>query len=500
MGRSIVSGRCGAASVETLTLTLALGLTLPPTSIFAPNNADFAPKEGGEGEGRGLRGYDEGVKPLSFLIRGLPFIVAGALTGCGGSAASTSASQSCDGGSCFSPGPCSGGATRCSGNAVQTCSTSGTWGAAVACVSSACVSGGCTGVCAPGATQCNGGAQTCDLNGQWGSPVPCTNGCVSGACVGVGGGAEGGVDGETDAGTASAPDTGAPLTATIYVSDANNQRIQRFNSNAVYGSQFGFPFSPTALALDAQGNMYVKDAEACTVKKYDPQGSLLLSFGTCGKQSGGTGPGIFDNASAGLAVDAQGNIWVTSPDYYYMQKYDSIGEFVQIVCMDNGGVAGCLQATPFAVQPYGIALDANDNIYVTNAYPGAENVVKFDGAGYYVSSFGSSGSDDAQFKWPYGIGIDPAGDIYVVDSGNNRVQKFSSSGVYASQFGFGGSGDGQFNSPMGVAFDSSGNSYVTDFENNRVQVFSPSGAYLSQFGGYGTATGQFSAPYGIVIH
>jgi tripartite motif-containing protein 71 len=407
------------------------------------------------------------VKLLSFITRGLPFVVAGAMAGCGGPAASTTASQSCDGGSCPGTGPC--------------------------------VSGGCTGVCAPGATQCNGGAQTCDLNGQWGSPAPCAYGCVSGACVGVGSGAEGGVDGQADAGPAGARDASAPSTATIYVSDANNQRIQRFDSNAVYGSQFGFPYSPTALALDAQGNMYVRDAGACTVKKYDPQGNLLLSFGSCGKQFGGTGPGIFDGTAAGLAVDAQGNIWVPSPAFYYIQKYDSIGEFVQIVCMDNGGVAGCSQATPFEVQPMGIALDANGNIYVTNVYPGAENVVKLDAAGYYVSSFGSSGIDNGQFKTPEAIGIDPAGDIYVVDSGNNRVQKFSSSGVYASQFGFVGSGDGQFEFPQGIAFDSSGDSYVVDLKNNRVQVFSPSGAYLSQFGGLGTATGQFSQPYGIVI-
>lgn len=82
---------------------------------------------------------------------------------------------------------CSAGATQCDGNGVSTCKNDGTWGAAVACVDQACVSGACAGQCAPGATTCDGnGVSTCMNDGTWGAAAACVDqACVSGACVGA---------------------------------------------------------------------------------------------------------------------------------------------------------------------------------------------------------------------------------------------------------------------------------------------------------------------------
>ena len=95
------------------------------------------------------------------------------------------AGQACVNGTCG--GVCAPGATQCSGNGVQTCSATGTWGTAVACASQACINGGCSGVCTPGATQCSGNSvQTCGANGTLGAPVACVNqACVNGACTGT---------------------------------------------------------------------------------------------------------------------------------------------------------------------------------------------------------------------------------------------------------------------------------------------------------------------------
>ena len=59
------------------------------------------------------------------------------------------------------------------------------------------------------------------------------------------------------------------------------------------------------------------------------------------------------------------------------------------------------------------------------------------------------------FSDPYGVVVDSSGNVYVADSGNNRIQKFDSSGVFIIKWGFEGSGDGQFFDPTGVAVDSS---------------------------------------------
>ena len=68
-----------------------------------------------------------------------------------------------------------------------------------------------------------------------------------------------------------------------------------------------------------------------------------------------------------------------------------------------------------------------------------------------------------------GIAVDSAGNIYVVDSGNNRVQKFDSNGNFLLKWGSLGSADGQFATPLGIAVNSAGKVYVVDAE-NRLQI------------------------------
>ncbi len=291
----------------------------------------------------------------------------------------------------------------------------------------------------------------------------------------------------------------SPGPSGIWVLDTDNHRVQKFNAGGVYQSQFGGFDLPTGITADATGNLYVKDGNHnCQADKFDSKGNSLLQFGACSTY--GIGPGIFDNTGK-IAADSSGNLWVTSPDFYYMQKYDSAGNYLAIVCMTNVGVPACPVTNPSPVQPMGVASDSAGNIYLTNVYPlpGGYNVVKFNSAGTYVSTFGSSGSGNGQFNDPEGIAIDKSGNIYVADSRNNRIQRFDANGNYLSQFGSAGSGNGQFSYPVGIAFDSTGNIYITDVGNNRVQKFDANGNYLSQFGSYGGGNGQFFAPYGVVV-
>ncbi len=122
-------------------------------------------------------------------------------------------------------------------------------------------------------------------------------------------------------------------------------------------------------------------------------------------------------------------------------------------------------------------------------------------AGYvYNSQFGGFGAGNGQFYAPTGIAISPTtGDIYVADTGNNRVQIFNSSGMYQSQFGTTGSGNGQFNHVFDLAIDSLGNIYTNEENNNRIQKFNSSGVYQSQFGSSGSGSGQWLGSHGIAI-
>ncbi len=83
-------------------------------------------------------------------------------------------------------GGCSPGATQCAGDEVQTCDSSGQWGAPSACIDQVCAGSACQGECAPGGVRCSGnGVQTCDATGHWGIAAACppsTPSCASGAC------------------------------------------------------------------------------------------------------------------------------------------------------------------------------------------------------------------------------------------------------------------------------------------------------------------------------
>jgi len=147
--------------------------------------------------------------------------------------------------------------------------------------------------------------------------------------------------------------------------------------------------------------------------------------------------------------------------------------------------------------PESVAVDSSGNIYVVDT--GNNRIQKFSSAGDYLSQFGGFGTGNGKLRSPSAITLDSAGNIYVADTGNNRIQKFSSAGVYVSQFGTLGSGNGQFRSPSALALDSAGNIYVADTNNHRIQKFSSAGVYVSQFGTLGNGNGQFSTPQGVSL-
>lgn len=155
----------------------------------------------------------------------------------------------------------------------------------------------------------------------------------------------------------------------------------------------------------------------------------------------------------------------------------------------------------------------------------------------FSSDFGSSGSGNGQFDWPFGIAIDPKGDIWVTDTFNNRVEEFNQKdeflrksrlltepfGITISsagdiwvteaghdrvvelnekaevlrEFGSEGTGNGQFEAPIGITINSSGDLWVTDMSDNRIEEFNEKGEFLKKIGASGNGDGQFNEPAGI---
>src|SRR5918999_1384962 len=99
----------------------------------------------------------------------------------------------------------------------------------------------------------------------------------------------------------------------------------------------------------------------------------------------------------------------------------------------------------------------------------------------FLAKWGSEGIGFGKFRQPLEIAIDSDNDLYVTDttSLSNQIQKFATNGTFITSWGSTGLGDSQFISPGGIAVDSSDNVYVGDFgQNNRIQKFVSNGNFL----------------------
>ncbi len=150
-----------------------------------------------------------------------------------------------------------------------------------------------------------------------------------------------------------------------------------------------------------------------------------------------------------------------------------------------------------------VAVSEEGNVYVVDCL--ANTIRVFDSDGVLIDTWGSYGSDPGQFRFGTpnqnmgGIDLDAEGNVYVFDTGNNRIQKFSPEHAFMLQWGRPGIGVGEFRSPLGVVDRNTARVYVADSANSRVQVFDLNGTYLDQWGEVGDLDGQFQTPVAIAV-
>jgi YD repeat-containing protein len=153
--------------------------------------------------------------------------------------------------------------------------------------------------------------------------------------------------------------------------------------------------------------------------------------------------------------------------------------------------------------PGDLAVDGQGNLWVLDT--NNNRVEKFNSKGQYLAQFGSTGSGNGQFKRPAAIAIAANDDLLIADAGNTRIERFNSKGEYLSQFGSKGSANGQFGGtiigtgPEGLAIDAAGSIWVADTVNGRIEKFNSKGEFLKSVGSKGTGAGQLTQPMGIAF-
>jgi YD repeat-containing protein len=257
-------------------------------------------------------------------------------------------------------------------------------------------------------------------------------------------------------------DSAVDAQGNVWVSDANNNRIEKFSAtgefSAAYGSSTVFK-GPAGIAISqATGHIYVADQQNNSVHELNETGEVLRTFGAAGAGNGQLKTPI------GLALDSEGNVWVADSANNRVEEFSGTGIF-----MRTFGAAGTGNGQ--FKTPTGVAV-SGENVFVTDQ--GNNRVQKFTLAGAYVAQWGTAGTGVGQFSSPTGMATDPVtGDLYVVDRGNGRVQGFTPLGVFVTTFGSKGTGNGQFTEPEGVGLSASGIAYAVDTGDNRVEEFSP---------------------------
>jgi len=249
--------------------------------------------------------------------------------------------------------------------------------------------------------------------------------------------------------------------------------------------------TPSGIAVDGAGAIYVSDASQNQIQKFDSSGSLVLKWG-----SHGSGPGQFSDP-LDVALDPTGNVYAMDTQNNRVEKFSSGGSYLSSIgsCCALSGPGG-----EFNLFPQSVAVDGSGNLYVADS--GNNRIQKFDSNGNFVSMWGSTGMGDGQFEGLRTITVSSSGTVYAVDEGNagpERIEAFDLTGTYLTKWGSSGAGPSQFDHPWGISTDGAGNVYLADTGNNRVQVFSSAGTYLGQWGSSGSAHGQFSGPTDVAI-
>ncbi|HEX4483990.1 MAG TPA: hypothetical protein VH081_09400 [Solirubrobacteraceae bacterium] len=247
---------------------------------------------------------------------------------------------------------------------------------------------------------------------------------------------------------------------------------------------------PEAVAVDAQGDVYVADQLSYVVQKFSAAGTFETEWGSYGGGHSQFGP------IGGLAVDAAGNVYVVDSSHDRIEKFTGEGAFIT-QWGHKGSEPG--QFNFGSSQDYtkppggGIAVTGNF-VYVADS--GNNRIERFNLEGGEALAWGTKGSGPGQFSYPRGVAANEA-EVLVADDDNHRIEKFNLEGAYESSAGSQGAGAGQFGFPYGVSLDAAGNAYVADDLNHRVVKLTPTLAFAGAWGGYGTKPGQLAFPRAI---
>ena len=261
---------------------------------------------------------------------------------------------------------------------------------------------------------------------------------------------------------------------------------------------------PFGIAVAKDGTIYVADAgESNSIRKLSPDGQLTALT---------NGGNDFDTPS-GLALDTNGNLYVADTSNNRIRKVTLQGEVSTIA---GDGTAGYLDGPAAQARfngPIGVAVDRQGNVFVADTYNDRIRKISSDGQVTTVAGAGTPGYADGDrntslFDTPCGIVVANDGTLIVADTGNDRLRKIDKDGnvsTFNVNLNGNANADGEnLSSPIGLALTYDNVLYVTELDHSRVLQITPDGiAHVIAGRGPGFADGadnaRFNQPAGIAL-
>jgi trimeric autotransporter adhesin len=293
----------------------------------------------------------------------------------------------------------------------------------------------------------------------------------------------------------------------LYIADYLNNRIRKVNAfgnittiagngTAGYNGDGGPATaaelnSPTGIAIDAIGNIYIADHLNSCVRKINTSGIIVTYAGDGSGLSGYTGDGGAATLArlslpATITVDATGNMFIAENDNSVIRKVNYLGIISTVA--GNGtsyyGADGVMATATTLDGPWGVAVDAMGNLYIADNNTYRIRKVNATGiittiAGTGVTGFSGDGgpATAAQLSSAAGLALDKFGNVYFTDVTNDRIRKINPGGIISTvagggTFGLGDNGPAtaaRLYFPSGITFDKDCNLYIADMHNNRVR-------------------------------
>jgi uncharacterized protein (TIGR03437 family) len=281
----------------------------------------------------------------------------------------------------------------------------------------------------------------------------------------------------------------------IYIADGGNHRLfRRMFGGAVIPVAGGVTLdSAREVVTDGFGNLLIADGRRVRLLTGVGFATTFAGDGTFGfRGDGGPAGSAVLNGPAGVSIDGDGNLYVADQRNHRVRKVSASGIISTLVGTGQPANAaeGLAPTSTPLVAPEGLMADPAGALWIAEYFGNRVRKLAPGGTILTIAGNGTAGfsgdarpATSAQLQAPGQIALDPAGNLYIADSGNNRIRKVTAGiiSTFAGTGSAGFSGDGgqavsaQLTRPRGIALDNSGNLYIADTGNHRVRKVSPGG-------------------------